>query len=684
MKNKKKLKAKLDMRITLILFAIIPMLFATSLLGIILVRTSSSELKTTTHNGMVSLVKENGAAFDYATVKNENVLVNFIQAPIVKEFLKDQNNAQLKDKAQKYTTDFFASLDGWEGIYISNWDTVCLTHPSPAVIGKQFRDGEYRQELWDGMNNAENGVYNVGIITSPASGQLIMSMYAPVYDDDGKPLGYVGAGTFVNNIADNFADVSSLGLTSAYTYYVDSQGVMLYHPDESKIGTVAENDAVKKLVERISKGDIPQPECVEYKYKGELKYAAYYVGLNAKYIAVIAADEADAMADIKIITNVAILIAIISVILFTVVAIIISRVISIPLAKIANATTKLSTGDVTVECDAKSNIKETVSIIEAFGKLKESLASSMSNVKESATVLNSAIVSVDTMTSNNVESISQISMAIDEVATTSQSVAESAQLMAEKAIELGQDVDSLNTSVRNLHEASLVIRNANNDATECMASVYNGANESVAAVESISSKIEETNSAVAQISSAIQAIEAIATQTNLLSLNASIEASRAGEAGAGFAVVASEIRTLADSSAASAQEIRQIIENVINLSNATVEISKKVYDVINREQADIETAQTKFAQLSESVESSIDEIEHIKNMSGKLDEIKEELTGATTDLGAISEELGAASEEVAASCQTVNGACIDTQASTQEMRAVNEHMSTAIEFFKLQ
>ena len=66
-----------------------------------------------------------------------------------------------------------------------------------------------------------------------------------------------------------------------------------------------------------------------------------------------------------------------------------------------------------------------------------------------------------------------------------------------------------------------------------------------------------------------------------------------------------------------------------------------------------------------------------------LDEIKADLTNATTDLGAISEELGASAQEVAASCQVVTTACTDTQASTEEMRAINEHMSTAIEFFKL-
>ena len=94
-------------------------------------------------------------------------------------------------------------------------------------------------------------------------------------------------------------------------------------------------------------------------------------------------------------------------------------------------------------------------------------------------------------------------------------------------------------------------------------------------------------------------------------------------------------------------------------------------------------AQEKFNQLSESVEATMGEIETIRVMTEKLDKIKVDLTSATTELGSISEELGANAEEVAATCQTVTNACVSTQESTSEMRVVNEDMSSAIEFFKV-
>ncbi|MBQ6574992.1 MAG: hypothetical protein IJL90_02660, partial [Lachnospiraceae bacterium] len=493
----------------------------------------------------------------------------------------------------------------------------------------------------------------------------------------------VGCGVFVNSIASRVTDVSGLGLSSAYTYFVDREGTMLYHPDESKIGNPVENAAVKGLVARLAAGEHPAPDCITYEYKGADKYAAYYVGEGDHYIAVLTADAKDVLAGINATRTTTIIICIVCIVFFMILAMFIERIISAPLKNIADSIEKLSTGDVTVECNAQSHIKETLSIINAFKALKNALSTSMKSVKESAFVLNNAIVNVDGMTGNNVESVSQINMAINEVAQTSQSVAENAQTMAEKAADLGNDIEILNNNVQKLFDASQAIKGANDDATDCMKSVYAGANESVEAMQNIADKISETNNAIAEIGSAVQAIETIAAQTNLLSLNASIEAARAGEAGRGFAVVADEIRTLADSSAESAKEIKQIIENVIVLSNGTVEISNRVFDVINKEQSDIEMAQEKFNVLSDSVEASISEIDTIRQMTDKLDTIKVELSNTTTELGAISEELGASAEEVAASCQTVTDACTDTQSSTAEMRNINEDMSAAIEFFKI-
>ncbi|MCR5722377.1 MAG: hypothetical protein K6G72_08545 [Lachnospiraceae bacterium] len=677
----KKNGGTISMRVTLILFALVPMLLATVAVAGIIISKSTKELNKTTNNSLVTIIEATGKSFDYATDTAKETLKAFSSAPIVLEALQNPDDPEIMAKANQYTNDFFAKLSGWEGLYIADWNTKVLTHEVPAVIGKILREGDSLTNLRNSILNA-NGVYNTGIITSPASGMLTQSFYYPVMVN-GQPIGFVGGGTFVNDVANQISDVSGLGLKTAYVYFVDNKGTMLHHPDESKIGNPVENAAVKQLVAELEAGKHPEPGCIKYVFKGANKYAAYYVGDQEHYIAVLTADEKEIMAGINSSRLTTIIVSVVSIVVLFAFAFVVGKAVAAPLNTVSKALEVLSTGDVTVECKAKSTVKETVSILSAFQILKGALNNSMGAVKNSANKLNSAIGSVDSMTKDNVESVSQINTAINEVATTSQSVAENAQTLAEKAIELGNDIEILNTNVKNLFEDSEAIKGANNEATACMDSVHKGSIESVGAIQDISSKISETNEAISKIESAVQAIESIAAQTNLLSLNASIEAARAGEAGRGFAVVAEEIRTLADSSAESAKEIKETIENVVALSNGTVDISNRVFEVITKEQTDIETAREKFKVLSESVEASVTEIDTIQKMAEKLETIKAEVTNATTELGAISEELGASAQEVAASCQTVTDACMDTQHSTSDMSDVNKEMTEAIDFFKL-
>ncbi len=378
-----------------------------------------------------------------------------------------------------------------------------------------------------------------------------------------------------------------------------------------------------------------------------------------------------------------IIIALVTVIIFVAVAFAIANLVASPIKALAVVSDELSRGNLTAELKTKSHVAEIRSLMASTVDLKNALVGAVSTVKESADSLGDAVVDVDEKTGHNVESISQINEAINEVAETSQSVAESAQNMSEKAIELGDNIERLNENISILKGASNEIMNANSEASEYMNTVLKSSDESVKAVAEITEKIDATNEAVKEISESVQMIDDIASQTQLLSLNASIEAARAGEAGRGFAVVAENIKQLAESSSENASKINDIVKKVTSISNETVQVAEKVRSIIESERGYISDTQDKFEVLSGAVDESVAGIGSISEMAMELDQIKNELTSATTDLGAISEELGASAQEVSASCSTVTDACTDTQARTEEMRAINEHLTEAVSFFNL-
>lgn len=384
----------------------------------------------------------------------------------------------------------------------------------------------------------------------------------------------------------------------------------------------------------------------------------------------------------KLIRNVIIISVLIFVILLAVIIFVTKRIID-PLEEITSATQVLSTGVLTEDIEIKSFLKETNILIDAAKKLQEALRSSLGAVLENAQALGGAVIEVDHATEQNAENVGQINVAINEVAQTSQAVAENAQLLSEKATELGLSIEDISGNVKGLSSESTKIRKANDEASEYMNTVMNSSIESVEAVENITKEINDTNEAVKAIEACTAMISEIATETQLLSLNASIEAARAGEAGRGFAVVAQNIKQLAENSSSNVEKITEIISRVTELSNRSVKGAEKVKSIIKNEQKYISDTQDKFALLSEAVDTSISEIESLAEMTESLNVIKEEVTNACTDLGAISEETGASSEEVSAACATVAEALTGTRARTEEMNAINDNLNEAIAFFKL-
>ncbi len=168
--------------------------------------------------------------------------------------------------------------------------------------------------------------------------------------------------------------------------------------------------------------------------------------------------------------------------------------------------------------------------------------------------------------------------------------------------------------------------------------------ETKKSVELIYEQTEATNVSAVEIKKAIDLIAGIATQTNLLSLNASIEAARAGENGRGFAVVATEIRKLADQSKNVAAQITGIVNSLIENSDSSVEIMTQVSENITNQNEKLNGTSDVFQGLGKEMESVTSAVEDITMMMVDLESLKSDVISKVSNIAAISEENSASIE----------------------------------------
>lgn len=196
-------------------------------------------------------------------------------------------------------------------------------------------------------------------------------------------------------------------------------------------------------------------------------------------------------------------------------------------------------------------------------------------------------------------------------------------------------------------------------------------------------QIHTTNESVKKIREATELITSIASQTNLLSLNASIEAARAGEAGKGFAVVATEISQLAAQSSSSADIIKGIIEELVREAELTVSIVDEVSAILGKQQDKLHQTKEHFDVLEKGIENSDGETGQIKANTEICENARKKVEEIIVSLSAISEENAAATEETTASMTELDGTISNLVVTAQELNSLADELDGKLKFFHI-
>ena len=314
--------------------------------------------------------------------------------------------------------------------------------------------------------------------------------------------------------------------------------------------------------------------------------------------------------------------------------------------------------------------------------LIDTLEEIVGGMRESANIVTTSSEELSDMANQISQTAEDVSNAVQEIASGATQQADEIQNATVNVGRIGDAVGNVQTSTDDLDSLASKMKEASEISSKSLESLQDSSSEMTAKIEEISTTIQRTQDAVDNISSKVEGITSIATQTNLLSLNASIEAARAGEAGKGFAVVAGEIGKLADDSRFMADEIKKEMEVLLEEAKAAVLAAEEVKQGnIDQQTALGETIMSINGMLSD-IDSTVGGVQTISQGAEQCATSKDAVVDTMSALSAISQENAASSEETGASMQELSATVTTLAGSASSLKEVAEKLNKEIEFFK--
>lgn len=332
---------------------------------------------------------------------------------------------------------------------------------------------------------------------------------------------------------------------------------------------------------------------------------------------------------------------------------------------------------------AKKRTDEIGMMISSTYGLIEKLQGMISNIKDTTAQLLQAGTSLESLASRTNNNADGITRAVGDIARGAITQAEDIESATAQISDMGGLIENIVQGVQQLDQVSMNIKKADDESEQIINELGVSNDRTLEAIEKIDTSVHMTNESVKKIQDSVDLITAIASETSLLSLNASIEAARAGEAGRGFAVVASQISKLSEDSNNSAKTIEDIIRQLADDSKASVEIMAEVKEIIAEQQKKLNETKEKFADVSRGIETSIEETENVYSRTKECDEARAKVTDIIQNLSAVAEQNAAATEETNASMDEMNATIHMLAESAKNLELMAEELQKNVSFFNI-
>lgn len=481
--------------------------------------------------------------------------------------------------------------------------------------------------------------------------------------------------------AKSLSDVKLEGMDSSYVYVVKNDGTMLYHPTKEKVGQPVENAVIKGVVQQLQDGKKPGTTVVEYDFNGTTKYSAYTI-LNNENILVLTADESEALAGITTVTGVAVGIIAIVVLIAIIISFIMGRRLMRPLVKVSTIIEDVANGNIEADFSVvKESNDEIGLIIEKMKELTQSLGSIVGKIRNSSDTMSSNSYELNDTSSQTLAANNEISKAVEDVAEGSTGMAASISKINENLLEMSNETKDINASVDEIKNQTTAVQDSSKIMNDKIKSMQDSSHKMDEGISAISKRIETVNTTVDKVSNIVSVIEEISSETNLLSLNASIEAARAGDAGKGFAVVAQEIRVLSDNTNTELENIKQIISSLVEECRYCVQASGTIVEDNAKQKEEIKAVLDEFGSLDEQIQKTAEKADEIEELVTAMIELNDDITKRSNSLTDVSAANAAATEEMNANIEELNAMMHGVSEMAEHMNNESDGLKEALSFF---